>query len=79
MQYDCTQVVYPLATTTFTPEQYSAILQSAVLQDGLPKVGLGQTMLHALVHGQLCYVGLDIPNLYMEQLVSQLTLLLQHG
>jgi len=48
------KLVYPLATTTFTPEQCSKILHP-VLQDGLPKAGLVCTMLHALVHSSpLC-------------------------
>jgi len=70
------KLVYLLAITMFTPVQCSAIMQP-VLQDGLPKAGLVCTLLHTLVvHGPLYYTGLDIPNLYTEQMVSQLTMLL---
>jgi len=34
---------------------------------------------HALVHGLLWYASLDIPNLYTEQLVIQLSMLLCMG
>jgi len=32
-----------------------------------------------VVHGPLHYQGLDIPNLYTEQMIAQLTTLLQYG
>jgi len=36
-------------------------------------------MPQAIVHGPLTLVGLNVPNLYTEQLITQLTMLLQYG
>jgi len=41
-------------------------------------VGFIRTFPHVLAYGPLKYGGLAIPNLYMEQLVEQLGVLLQY-
>jgi len=69
---------YPLATTTFSPQQCHRIT-SPLLQQGLPKAGVIRTFPRALAHGPLEYGGLDIPNLYTEQLIAHVTTLLRYG
>jgi len=64
--------------TTFKLEQCKAIMRT-VLYYGLPKAGLVHTMPHTLVHGPLWYRGFDIPNLYTEQLLSQLKMVVCYG
>ncbi len=46
---------------------------------GLSKIGCIRSMPRAVVHGPLEKAGLNIPNLYTEQFVTQLTMLLHHG
>jgi len=69
---------YPLATTTFSPQQCHQIM-SPLLQQGLPKAGVICTFPRALAHGPLEYGGLDIPNLYTEQLIVHVTTMLRYG
>jgi len=52
---------------------------SPILQQGLPKASVICTYLQALAHGPLDYGGLDIPHLYMEQLIAHMTTILQYG
>jgi len=59
------KLINPLATTTFTVKQCTTIMKP-VLSDGLPKAGIVCTVPRALVHGPLCYSGLNIPNLYSK-------------
>jgi len=42
-------------------------------------MGIVRTMARAVVHGPLRFQGLDIPNLYTEQLIARLQTLLQYG
>jgi len=49
------------------------------LSQWLPKVGIVQTAPWVLVHGPFCSGGFNIPDLYMEQLVSQLVMLIRHS
>jgi len=72
------QLTYPLVTMTFTGKECMAIMQP-ILVAGLPAMGIVRTMAQVVVHGPLCYQGLDIPNLYMEQLLAQLQALLQYS
>ena len=50
-----------------------------ILQQGLPKMGVVQMFPWALVYGTLHYSDLDIPNLYTEELVEQVYILLRYG
>jgi len=44
-----------------------------------PKIGCVHSMPQAIVHGPLEWAGLNVPNLYTEQLTTQLTILLCHS
>ena len=69
---------YPLTTTTLSPQQCH-LITSPLLQQGLPKAGVIRTFPRALAHGPLEYGGLDIPNLYTEQLIAHVTTILRYG
>ncbi len=66
---------YPLVTATFTPQQCSQIM-APILKQGLPKAGVVRTFPRALAHNPLQYGGLDIPNLYTEQIIAHITTIL---
>jgi len=72
------KLAYPLAVTTFT-EQQCAELMKPILGVGLPKIGCVQSMPRAVIHGPLEFSGLNIPNLYTEQAITQIVMLLWHG
>jgi len=42
-------------------------------------MGVVRTMARDVVHRPLCYQGLDIPNLYTEQILARISTLLQYG
>jgi len=65
------KVNYPLVTTTFSCHQCAQVM-SPILQQGLPKVGVIRTFPRALAHGPLDYGGLDIPHLYLEQIIAHI-------
>jgi len=72
------KMAYPLAVTTFTENQCQELMKP-ILNVGLPKIGCNRLMPRALVHGPLGYGGLNIPQLYTEQAVTQLLMLLRFG
>jgi len=72
------KLIYPLSDTNFATDSCSSIMK-LILADGLPQVGIVHTAPRALVHDPLCYCGFSIPNLYSEQFLAQLTMLLWHG
>jgi len=72
------KLAYLLVTTTFTQQQCYKIM-TPLLQQGLPKAGVIWTFPRALVHGPLQYGGLDIPHLFMEQLIAHTHTILQYG
>jgi len=72
------KLAYPLVMTTFTEEECQAIMKP-ILAAGLPAMGVVRMAARAAVHGPLRYQGLDIPNLYTEQMVARITMLLQYG
>jgi len=72
------QLEYPLVMTMLMERECNAIMQP-ILGAGLPAMGIVQMMARTVVHGPLQYRGLDIPNLYMEQLIACLQTLLQYG
>jgi len=72
------KLAYPLAVTTFT-EQQCAELMKPILGVGLPKIGCVRSMPRAVVHSPLELSGLNIPNLYTEQAITQIVMLLRYG
>jgi len=72
------KLAYLLLVTTFTEQQCTEIMQP-ILSTGLPKIRYIHTMPHAIVQGPLQLSGLNIPNFYMEQLVSQLGMVTWYG
>jgi len=71
------KLVYPLLTTSFMVEQCNQVT-SPLLVQGLPAAGFVCTFLRALAHGPLCYGGAKSPNLYTEQLISHIQVLLRY-
>jgi len=71
------QLAYPLGSTTFTQKQYQVIMWP-ILVAGLPAMGVVRTMVQEVVHGPWHYQGLEVPNLYTEQTIAQLSTLLQY-
>jgi len=69
---------YPLIATTLMEKQCQAILK-LVLQQGLPAMGVNQNLPHAVVHGPRIYQGLNIPNLYSEQMITHIQTILKFG
>jgi len=72
------KMAYPLVVTTFTEHQCSELMKP-ILSIGLSKIGCIRLMPRAVVHGPLGQAGLNIPNLYTEQAVTQLIMLLRYG
>jgi len=72
------KLAYPLVMTTFTDEECQVIMKP-ILAAGLPAMGVVRMAARAAVHGPLRYQGLDIPNLYTEQMVACITTLLRYG
>jgi len=69
---------YPLAATTFSQQQCETIMWP-ILMEGLPKAECLCLMPWAVIHGPLWYTGANIPNLYTEQFLSQLIMVLRYG
>jgi len=72
------QLTYPLVTTTLTEAECSTIMKP-ILAASLPAMGVVRTLARAVVHGPVRYQGLEVPNLYTEQMVVRITTLLQYG
>jgi len=72
------KLAYPLAVTTFTEDQCNELMK-LVLSVGLPKIGCIRLMPWVVVHGLLEKAGLNIPNLYTEQAITQIIMLLRYG
>jgi len=66
------KLVYPLAVTNFSEQQCLEIMKP-ILQVGLPKIGCVHTMPRATLYE---LAGLNVTNLYTEQFITQLTMLL---
>jgi len=52
---------------------------SPILQQGLPKASVVCTFPQALAHSPLDYGGLDIPQLFTEQLIAHVITILHYG
>jgi len=69
---------YSLVVTTLTETQCNEIMKP-VLQAGLPAMGINWNFPRAVVHGPVEYQGLNLPNLYSEQLITQIGTMLKYG
>jgi len=69
---------YPLIATTLSKLQCQQILKP-VLNQGLPVLGINRHFPRAVAHRPWKFQGLNIPNLYMEQVVIHLLTLLRFG
>jgi len=72
------KLVYPLPATTFTSEQCQTIM-SPILAQGLPLAGFVCTFPHALAYGPLKMCGINLPNLFTEQMVAHIHMLLKYS
>jgi len=73
------KLTYPLIMTTFTHQQCQHIL-APVLNQGLSRAGIVHTYPRSLVYGPLQYgAGLDISQLYMEQIIAHIHSILWYG
>jgi len=69
---------YPLPATTFSRKACHKILSPA-LQAGLSASGVVRSFPRVLVHAPLAARGLNLPDLYLEQGISFIEMLLNHG
>jgi len=72
------KLLYPLTTTNFLEEQFYTILKP-ILASALPAMGINQHFPQAVAHGPRSHQGLEIPNLFTEQICAHITTLLQFG
>jgi len=71
-------MAYPLAITTFMEPQCSELMKP-ILSISLPKIGCIRSMPRVVIHGPIKKAGLNIPNLYTEQVFTQIIMLLRYG
>jgi len=69
---------YPLVATMFTLQQCRQTMQP-ILSAGLPAVGIVCTFLRAIVHGPWQWGGLNIPDLFTEQLATHVHTMMKYG
>jgi len=69
---------YPLMATTFTHAECNTIM-SPILTAGLPAAGITRTFPRAIVHGPWQWGGLNIPNLFTEQITKHIHTMLKFG
>jgi len=69
---------YLLTTTNFTKEQCHEIMKWA-LASALPAMGINRHFPQAVAYGPHSHQGLDIPNLFTEQLITHIVTLLCFG
>ena len=69
---------YPLPATTFSRQACNKILSPALLAS-LPASGIMRTFPRTLVHAPTAARGLNIPDLYTEQGLSHIEMLLMYG
>jgi len=70
------KLVYPLPAMIITESECNQIMHF-ILNQGLSSVGVVQTFPCALAHGPLNYNGLNIPNLFMEQMTAHVETLVK--
>jgi len=62
---------YPLIAMTFSEQQCQNILKPIMTPQGLPAMGINRHFPWAVACGPLAYQGLNLPNLFTEQLIIQ--------
>jgi len=67
---------YPFPATTFTPEQCKTIM-TPFLAQGLPLAGFVHTFPQALAYRPLKMCRVNLPNLFMEQMVAHIHTLIK--
>jgi len=70
--------VYPLVMMTFTKQQCMDIMRP-ILTQGLPLARFVRSFPWAIMHGPWQWGGLNIPNLYTEQLIAHIHTILKFG
>jgi len=70
------KLVYPLLATTFTKMQCHSII-SPILAQGLPSTRFIPTFPHVLAHGPLKFCDINIPNIFTEQTLVHIHMLLK--
>jgi len=60
-------------------EKQCEMLVKLVLNQGLPAMGINRNFPRVMVHGPLVYQGLNLPNLFMEQLILHIQMLVKYG
>jgi len=71
------KISYALPVSTFT-EKESNFLQAPAKAAFLPKIGINRHSARMIIHGPACLGGLQLPDVYTDQGVAQLRLLLGH-
>jgi len=71
-------LAYPLTATNFNEEQCQEIMKRA-LASTLPAMGINRHFPRVVAHGPGSHQGLEIPNLYTEQLIAHIITLLWFG
>mmetsp|Transcript_24137 Transcript_24137/g.34594 ORF Transcript_24137/g.34594 Transcript_24137/m.34594 type:complete len:1267 (+) Transcript_24137:682-4482(+) len=71
------KISYSLPVTTFTQKECTYI-QAPAMSAFLSKIGLNRHTSRTIVHGPATYGGLGIPDVYSDQGIGQLRLLLGH-
>ncbi len=69
---------YPLIATILSEAECKDILK-LVLNQGLLAMGINRHFPRAVAHRPLKFQGLNLPNLYTEQLITHMVTLLQYG
>jgi len=69
---------YPLPATSLSETQCNRIM-SILLRVALPKIGYARTTSRALVFSPILLMGCGVNNLYVQQLISHISMMLDHG
>ncbi len=72
------KLCYPLVVMTFTEAQCIGIMQP-VLQQGLPALRVNCNFPRVVTHGLVAYQGLNLPDLYVKQIISHILTVLKFG
>ena len=69
---------YPLAATCLSRTQVGKIMKP-ILDRGLPAIGVCRKFSRKVLYGTLRNQGIALPDLYLDQYISHIHLMLQHG
>jgi len=72
------KLCYPLVAITFMEAQCQGIMQP-VLQQGLLALRVNHNFPRAVAHGPVAYQGLNLPDLYIKQMISHILTILKFG